>query len=248
MLGPQCCENPPNFLSSGACGQGSVVELCGRKTYVSGSSSSASAVLLISDVFGYEAPKLRKLADKVASAGFYVVVPDFFDGEYYRAPGDSRSLADWVNAHPTAKGVEDTKPIIQALTSKGISAVGAAGFCWGGKVVAELAKSDHIQAAVLLHPAMVTVDDIKEVKVAIAVLGAEFDNLSPPELIKQFEPILSTKPKVDSYVKIFHGTKHGWTTRYEDDNKMEVLSAEEAHQDMVAWFNKHLKLKRIAKI
>lgn len=30
-----------------------------------------------------------------------------------------------------------------------------------GKVVAELAKSDHIQAAVLLHPAMVTVDDIK---------------------------------------------------------------------------------------
>lgn len=32
---------------------------------------------------------------------------------------------------------------------------------WLGKVVAELAKSDHIQAAVLLHPAMVTVDDIK---------------------------------------------------------------------------------------
>lgn len=250
MLGPQCCENPPKFLSSGACGEGSVVELCGLKTYISGSSTcSKFAVLLISDVHGYEAPKLRKLADKVASAGYYVVVPDFFDGEYFRAPGDKRSLADWVKSHPTAKGVEDAKPIIQALKRKGISAVGAAGFCWGGKVVVELAKSDHIQAAVLLHPATVTVDDIKEVRVAIAVLGAEFDNLSPPELLKQFEPVLSSKPEVDSYVKIFHGTKHGWTTRYEDEDKIEVESAEEAHKDMMAWFNKHLKLnKRIAKI
>ncbi|KAK1398983.1 DLH domain-containing protein [Heracleum sosnowskyi] len=248
MLGPQCCENPPNF-SSGGWGEGSVVELCGLKTYISGSSSSSTfAVLLISDVHGYEAPKLRKLADKVASAGYYVVVPDFFDGEYFRAPGDKRSLADWVNSHPTAKGVEDAKPIIQALKKQGISEVGAAGFCWGGKVVAELAKSDHIQAAVLLHPAMVTVDDIKEVRVAIAVLGAEFDNLSPPELLKQFEPVLSTKPKVDSYVKIFHGTKHGWTTRYKDEDKMEVESAEEAHKELITWFNKHLKLKRIAKI
>ncbi|XP_070011972.1 endo-1,3;1,4-beta-D-glucanase-like [Nicotiana tabacum] len=70
---------------------------------------------------------------------------------------------------------------------------------------------DYIQAAVLLHPSLVTVDDIKEVKAPIAILAAEIDPISPPELIKQLEEILSSKPKVDSFVKIFAGVEHGWT-------------------------------------
>jgi len=31
------------------------------------------------------------------------------------------------------KGIETAKPIIEALKRKGASAVGVAGFCWGGK-------------------------------------------------------------------------------------------------------------------
>lgn len=30
------------------------------------------------------------------------------------------------------QGFEDTKPVIEALKSKGITKIGAAGFCWGG--------------------------------------------------------------------------------------------------------------------
>ncbi|NDW60439.1 hypothetical protein G0P98_28840, partial [Yangia sp. PrR004] len=62
------------------------------------------------------------------------------------------------------KAFEEAKPVIAALKEKGVSAVGAAGYCWGAKVVVELAKAHEIQAAVLLHPSFVTVDDIKEVK------------------------------------------------------------------------------------
>ncbi|KAL2535363.1 alpha/beta-hydrolase superfamily protein [Forsythia ovata] len=123
---------------------------------------------------GYEAPNLRKLADKVAAAGFYV-----------------------------AKAFEDTKLVISAIQSKGISAIGAAGFCHGAKVVVELAKDGLIQAGVLLHPSFVTVDDIKEVKAPMAILGAEIDKLSSPELVKQFMKIFSSKPEVPSFVKSF---------------------------------------------
>ncbi|KAF2541016.1 hypothetical protein F2Q68_00031806 [Brassica cretica] len=59
------------------------------------------------------------------------------------------------------KGFEDTKPVLEAIKNKGITAIGAAGMCWGGKVVVELSKEELIQAAVLLHPTYVTVDDIK---------------------------------------------------------------------------------------
>jgi carboxymethylenebutenolidase len=40
---------------------------------------------------------------------------------------------------------------------------------------------------------------ISEVKCPIAILGAEVDHISPPELIKEFEHALSSNSKVSSY-------------------------------------------------
>lgn len=238
MAGSQCCENPPDLSSSS--GDGNLLEsFGGLKAYVAGSSDSKAAVLLIADVFGYEAPNLRKLADKTAAAGFFVLVPDFFYGDPY-VP-EKLPISTWIGSHGADKGFEDAKPVIAALKSKGFSAVGAAGFCWGAKVVAELAKSDEIKAAVILHPALVTVDDTKAIKVPLAVLGAEEDKVSPPELLKEFEEILSSKSEVDSYVKIFPGVAHGWTTRYDVADEAAVKKAEEAHKDTIDWFIKHLK-------
>lgn len=239
MAGTQCCENPPALSSTS--GYGSVFELGGLKTYVSGSSDSKKAILLISDIFGYEAPNLRKLADKVAAEGYYVVVPDFFYGDPYNSEIKERAIQVWLESHGTDKGFEDAKQVIAALKDKGISAIGAAGFCWGGKVVVQLATSANIQAAVLLHPSFVSVDDFTEVKAPIAILGAELDRPTPPELIMQFKEILSSKPEVDSFVKMYPGVAHGWTVRYNVEDKKAVQSAEEAHQDMLNWFAKHVK-------
>lgn len=105
----------------------------------------------------------------------------------------------------------------------------------------DLSKSDYIQAAVLLHPTIVTVDDFKEVKAPMAILGGEFDEYAPPELLKQFEEVLSTKHEVKSYVKIFPGVPHGWTTRYKDDDETAIKHAGEAHQDLLDWFSQYVK-------
>ncbi|XP_059434886.1 endo-1,3;1,4-beta-D-glucanase-like [Corylus avellana] len=239
MAGPQCCSNPPTLNPSA--GGGHVEQLGGLSSYVSGSPDSKHAILLISDVFGYESPNLRKLADKVAAAGFYVVVPDFLHGDPYKPENADRPVQVWLKDHGPDKAVEEAKPVIEAVKSKGVSAVGAAGFCWGAKVVVELAKSEHIQAAVLLHPSFVTLDDIKGVKAHIAVLGAEHDHLSPPALLKQFEEVLTAKSEVDSYVKIFPKVSHGWTVRYNVEDEFAVKSAEESHQNLLEWFAKHLK-------
>ncbi|CAF2153237.1 endo-1,3;1,4-beta-D-glucanase [Brassica napus] len=239
MLGPQCCENPPvlNPLS----GSGHVEKLGGLDVYVSGSPDSNKCVLLVSDIYGYEAPNLRALADKVAASGFYVVVPDYFYGDPYDPSHQDRSVPIWIKDHGPDKGFEDTKPVLEAIKNKGITAIGAAGMCWGGKVVVELSKEELIQAAVLLHPTYVTVDDIKDVKVPIAILGAEDDFLTPPALVKQFEEILASKPEVSSYVKIFPNVSHGWTTRYDINDPEAVKAAEEAHKEMLDWFVTYVK-------
>ncbi|CAK9161885.1 unnamed protein product [Ilex paraguariensis] len=235
MSSSQCIQNPPSVNST--CGSGSVQELGGFQTYLTGPEDSKDAILLISDVFGCEAPNLRKLADKVAAAGFLVVVPDFFYGDPYDV---NKDLQSWIKSHAVDKGFEDAKTIISALKIRGVSDVGAAGFCWGGMVAAKLAQFDYIKAAVILHPGPLTVEDINAVKVPTALLGAEIDHLAPPEQIKHFGEILSGK-NVDSFVKIFPGVVHGWTTRYKDDDESAVKSAEEAHADMLNWFIKYLK-------
>ncbi|CAH2056887.1 unnamed protein product [Thlaspi arvense] len=107
------------------------------------------------------------------------------------------------------KGYEDAKVVIAALRSKGVTSIGAAGFCWG------------------------------DVKIPTAILGAEIDNASPPEQLKHFGKILSAKSEFDSYVKIFPGVSHGWSVRYNLDDEQAVKSAEEAHADMLNWFTRH---------
>ncbi|KAG7578411.1 Dienelactone hydrolase [Arabidopsis thaliana x Arabidopsis arenosa] len=239
MSGHQCTENPPHLDPNS--GSGHVEKLGNLDTYVSGSTHSKLAVLLVSHVFGYETPNLRKLADKVAEAGFYAVVPDFFHGDPYNPEDKDRPLLIWAKDHGQEKGFEDSKPIVEALKNKGITSIGAAGFCWGAKVAVELAKQKLVDATVLLHPSRVTVDDIKEVNIPIAVLGAELDQVSPPELVRQFEDILASKPEVKSFVKIFPSVKHGWTVRYNENDPSEVEAAEEAHKDMLAWLIDYVK-------
>ncbi|CAN6918347.1 unnamed protein product [Brassica oleracea] len=241
MLGPQCCEKPPvlNPLSW----SGHVEKLGGLDVYVSGSPSRIFMVNTTSSFFvfdlieSYEAPNLRYYnIASVAASGFYVVVPDYFYGDPYDPSHQDRPVPVWIKDHGPDKGFEDTKPVLEAIKNKGITAIGAAGMCWGGKVVVELSKEELIQAAVLLHPTYVTVDDIKDVKVPIAILGAENDFLTPPALVKQFEEILASKPEVGSYVKIFPNVSHGWTTRYDINDPEAVKAAEEAHKEMLDWF------------
>ncbi|KAL4590216.1 hypothetical protein LXL04_003142 [Taraxacum kok-saghyz] len=235
MSGPECCENPPTLSSVGE--SGDVLQIASLNTYVSGDANSKIAIVLISDVYGYGAPKLRKLADKVASAGYYVVVPDFFHGDPLIP---ETPIQDWLKNHGPVEAVVFAKSVIQALKEKGISKIGAAGFCWGAKVVVELAKEAEIQVAALLHPSLVTLDDIKGVKVSTAILGAEIDKLSPPELVKEFELALEANTEIDHFVKIYSGVSHGWTVRWKDDDEIAVKCAKEAHEDLLAWFAKCL--------
>ncbi|KAL9410497.1 hypothetical protein AB3S75_044291 [Citrus x aurantiifolia] len=225
MSGSQCFENPPKLSPGSGCGAGTVQQLAGLNTYVTGSGppDSKSAILLISDVFGYEAPLFRKLADKVAGAGFLVVAPDFFYGDPIvdlNNPQFDREA--WRKIHNTDKGYVDAKSVIAALKSKGVSAIGAAGFCWGGVVAAKLASS-------------------QEIKVPVAILGAEIDHVSPPEDLKRFGEILSAKLKNDCLVKIYPRVSHGWTVRYNVEDEFAVKSAEEAHEDMINWLTKYVK-------
>ena len=97
------------------------------------------------------------------------------------------------------EAAEKTKVLIAALKKLGVSEVGVGGYCWGAKVAVELSKSQEIQVVVISHPSLVTVDDMKEVKHPIEILGGELDQASPPPIVHQFQQALDQNKKVHSY-------------------------------------------------
>lgn len=238
MSGPHCFENPPTISPS--YGEGCVQEIAGFKVYITGPQHSNLAIILASDAFGYEGVTFRKIADKVAAAGFLVVVPDFFLGDPVDLNYTPESVAAWLRRHSPARGCENARKIIAELRSRGVSSIGAAGFCWGGMLVVKLAKFDDIQAAVLLHPGQITDDEIHAVKVPIAILGAEIDKYCAPEQVKHLGEILSAKPEIESFVKVYPGVGHGWAIRYNENDEMAVKNAEEAHTEMLNWLTKYV--------
>ncbi|KAG0626463.1 hypothetical protein M758_2G128200 [Ceratodon purpureus] len=209
-------------------------KLVGLDVYVSGSTSASAAVLMVSDVFGWKAPLFRKLADKIAASGYYVVAPDYFRGDPLVNVSD---LATWLVRHPPAAEVETTYELVDALKKEGFHNVGLAGFCWGGKVAILSSKqTGRVKVLVQAHPAFATYSDYAEVAVPISILASPTDGLAA------FKGLLKKRRKehLKVYLKIFTHVEHGWTIRYNETDKEAVKKANKAHLLMIKWFHKYL--------
>lgn len=242
----QCCISPPS-CDYQALGHDETWN--SLPVYIAGPSLSpapSSAVLIISDIYGWRVPQTRQLADKIAAAGHFVVVPDFMEGEPYASTDPNQEyggLHEYLERHSKRKAINHAKEVLEKIHTMGFHVIGAAGFCWGAKILVNLLKGDTaVGAGIMCHPSFLTTDDIKEVKVPLAILGAEIDIITPPKMVLEFESILKASPDVghQSYCNIYPDADHGWTTRYEPNNLEARNRAETAHGDIISWFQTHL--------
>ncbi|KAI4157905.1 MAG: hypothetical protein LQ342_007910 [Letrouitia transgressa] len=133
----------------------------GLQTYISEptTGSKKKSIIFITDVFGWQFPNVRLLADEYAKAGFYTYIPDFLNGdslphdflqniepplkvqETLDVAGKAKNtavvaatLGTWLPTH--REGV--SRPLIDGFVNTvrmtpGTDKIGAIGFCWGGR-------------------------------------------------------------------------------------------------------------------
>lgn len=85
-------------------------------------------IVLVHDYFG-RLPGLLRIADQLAREGFFVAVPDLFNGVATRSPAQAQNLMNDLDVGIALAGIDD---IVTDAQASGSHRVGLVGFSMGG--------------------------------------------------------------------------------------------------------------------
>ena len=126
--------------------------------------------------------------------------------------------------------------------------VAAAGFCWGGKHVVNLAHGREdgknlIDVGFTGHPSLLEIPaEIEKIKIPVSFAVGERDTLLRMSQVRQIQDILETKPEEQKgVVKVYHGASHGFCVRADHFLKDTEQLASEAEDQAIDWFNRHFQ-------
>ncbi|KAH9057910.1 alpha/beta-hydrolase [Lactarius deliciosus] len=231
--------------------EGIYEEINGIKTYVATPKidyPKDKAILFLTDIFGLELNNNLLLIDDFARNGFKVYAPDLFEGDPVDQnalePGSNFDLNKWLPNHTTEHTGKRIRTVIEELKSKGITVFGATGYCYGARLVFDLAFENIIRVSVITHPSFLTAKDldiyIEKSKAPLLVNSCEVDPPFPKELAEstdkkfaKFEP---------GYKRTYwEGVSHGFAVRGDLTNPAVVAAKEGSFKATVEWFINYMQ-------
>ena len=218
------------------------------------------AVLVYMDGRGIR-PALFELGERIAQAGYIVLLPDlFYRGGEYDAPDAKRFSEDeafrnnWRDkymATATKANIRsDTESFLAFLAARpevSSLAIGTTGYCMGGGLSLSAAGNfpDRVLAAASYHGGNLATDAADSphrlaprIKARVYVAGAVEDSSFSDEQ-KQVLVAALEAAKVDHTVETYAGAKHGWVP---SDSAVYDREASERHyRTLIALFDATLK-------
>jgi len=177
-------------------------------------SGSGPGVLVIQEWWGLD-DDLKKMADKLAAAGFVALAPDLYHGQVAGHTEMDRA-ASLMNAMPADRAGRDMSGAVDFLashpsvTSKGI---GVVGFCMGGMLAFIIAanRGDKVKAVVPFYgfPHGPMEPDWSKLTADISGHMAENDSFFPPAGAAALEKKLRAMGK-NCTLKVHPGTGHAF--------------------------------------
>ncbi|NXG53160.1 CMBL Carboxymethylenebutenolidase, partial [Psilopogon haemacephalus] len=226
-------------------GHGQEVQIEHIKAYVCRPPvSTEKAVIVIHDIYGWQLPNTRYMADMLTTNGYVAICPDFFVGqEAWKPSNDWATFDEWRKTRDASKIDKEVDVVLKYLREQcGAKRIGAVGFCWGGAAVQHLMlKNPQLKTGVSLYGVIRFFDDRSSLLHPTFFIFAEKDQVIPLEDVAQLEQKLKENCKVDYRVKIYPGQTHGFVHRKREDiNPQDKPYIEEGRKDMINWLNKYL--------
>lgn len=186
------------------------------------------AILFFMDGLGYR-PALTSMADRLAAAGYHVLLPDLyyrvgkhvhFDPSIFTQPekmGEMRKLIGALTPDLTMRDAEACLDVLASRADVDPSRIGALGYCMGGRNAFLLAARlpDRIRAAASIHPGgLVTAEassphlGVSGVKARLYIGQAEDDVFFTAEQAETLEAAL--KKAGVRYQLERYAARHGW--------------------------------------
>jgi len=200
------------------------------------------------DIFGFDAGRTRQLCDLFASEGYFVVLPDWYRGDWKNPFGTPpEELVAFVSKVTNWTGYlePDLKNKVLPFAKKnGAEVFGSIGTCWGSYPVVRMSAMDEFKCGVSMHPSHTPLipmlkEDESEILKAIKCpqmfmpAGNDAETCKPGGLAEQ---IL----KENLSIVEFPDMVHGWTTKGEFDKPNVERDVTKAVSEALGFFKKHL--------
>ncbi|EOR04630.1 Protein AIM2 [Wallemia ichthyophaga EXF-994] len=243
-----CCKYIGSFSKGTPKGIESTIG--GLKTYIASPSHEQGdvAVLMISDIYGWEFVNSRVLADTYAQeSGARVYLPDFLDGEYAPTSEDGKKnfdLGAFIGRHHPRQQKEKAERVARDIkaTSKARVLV-AGGYCWGAPAALSLCQKDGVADALLLaHPTLTEDEDFENLTKPAMFICAEHDPIFTPEKEDAARKITAKKANANGDDRVystwlsFLGTGHGFSVRGDENDPFTARAMRDAQKLACSFF------------
>ncbi len=163
-------------------------------------------IVLIQEWWGIE-PHIQDLAQKLASEGFVVAVPDLYHGKIATEPDDAMRSAMMIcgNVDKAANEIIGALNTVQGLPNVEPKKLGLMGFCIGGFMTYTVAsRYSDLAAIVPFYGAGYdpTPEEVAKVNAPVLAIYGSKDNSISPEQIQKIEQVYKDAGK-DITVKVY---------------------------------------------
>lgn len=196
---------------------------------------SNKGILLFHDIFGYQLPEIRKIADFLMAKGYVVFLPDLYRGNPWYSDSDWSHHETWRQSHSPQRVMKDVTNANQYLRSQ-VEKVASIGFCWGGEITFNFAQTEECDAAIICYGTRMNSNDAAKLKCPVLAIFGDSDPVIPNEQVQQFGDALARSP-VECDLRIFPEAGHAFIHRPQPAGQD---TAQKALQEILQWLSKYL--------